>query len=112
MRLLTIENVDKKRWVDGWVVEYNSHISTASALSNEGYHFHLVNPNKKESDIGVTISRMPAPLTTKVEVCYNVSISYNTWGNVIHKEDVSLSTIKNGDTFWKAVTDWLKNNPK
>lgn len=107
--MLTIDNVDKKRWVDGWVVEYNK---SPESFVEDAYHFHLVNPNKKETKIGVVISRTPVPLTTKVEVCYTVRICYDTWGNILHKEDVSLSTIKNGDTFWKAVTDWLQSNLK
>ena len=99
---LTIQNFDKHFKIRNWEVyecqKYDTH-----------YNFFLCDSNDTNKYVVVIIKREPTMLSQKVEVCFEVKIAYDTYGNVFYTEDVTLTGLKDKNIFWNAVENMIVN---
>lgn len=105
-------NIQMEDWDAYDRTYYDGDITTSSEDWKLDWYLYFLRPKEGRYNrtVGVAIHRNPSPLTMKVEVCFPVRILSGTMDNIIYKEDVSLSTLKDGELFWERVNDYLNEN--
>ena len=106
---LTISNYAEQFKTENYIMTDATDFSQHYA---DSYEFILKPKDSNRAHVAVFITRTPAPLTTKTEVCFKVRISRDTYTNVIYTEDVSLSGLKDKKSFWDQVDNMITYKSK